>query len=276
MSAKAAARRGSIAAKYTRGARPLRRSARLRVAPGVSVRAVLTLPPPGVVKPLKAAIVLAHGAGGTMAQPLVVAFADALAARGAIVLRFNFAYADAGRRPPDRAPMLAAAYRAAAAWLAARPEAKGRVLVLGGKSLGGRVASGLAALGDRCDGVLLLGYPLHPAKRPDQLRDSHLAEVPCPLLFLEGTRDPLCDLALLRPVLRRLGRRATLVVIAGGDHSFAVPKSSGRSAEDVLAELADKSARWLTRIKPRRWPAPSSATRRAGTTARGRRSAPRR
>jgi len=246
------------------------------------VRAVLTLPPAGVGKPLQVALVLAHGAGGTMAQPLVVQLADALAARGALVLRFNFAYADAGRRVPDRGPLLAAAYRAAAAWLLARPEAKGRALVLGGKSMGGRVASGLAALGDRADGVFLLGYPLHPAGQPEKMRDAHLADVPCPLLFLEGTRDPLCDLRLLRPVLKRLGRRATLVVIDGGDHSFAVPKRTGRTPEDVLAELVDASARWLRRLKPAKTPrpgrsrAPSSATPRAGTTGRGSRSARRR
>jgi predicted alpha/beta-hydrolase family hydrolase len=251
------------------------------VAPGTSVRAVLTMPPAGVPRPLAVALVLAHGAGGTMQQPLVVALADALAARGAMVLRFNFVYADAGRRAPDRAPLLAAAYRAAAAWLAARPEAKGRALVLGGKSMGGRVATGLAALGDRCDGVYLVGYPLHPAGQHDRLRDEHFPGVRCPLLFLEGTRDPLCDLALLRPVLKRLGRRATLVVIEDGDHSFAVPKRTGRTADDVLAELADASARWLAGLRPKparpgRSRAPSSATPRAGTTARGSRSAPRR
>ena len=253
---------------------------RLKVDEKTSVRAVLTLPPAGVIKPLPVALVLAHGAGGTMAQPLVVQLADALAARGALVLRFNFAYADAGRRAPDRGPLLAAAYRAAAAWLAARPEAKGRVLVLGGKSLGGRVASGLAALGDRADGVYLLGYPLHPAGQPEKMRDAHLGDVPCPLLFLAGTRDALCDLALLKPVLTRLGRRATLVVIEGGDHSFAVPKRTGRTPDDVLEELASASARWLAKLRPTprpgRSPAPSSATPRAGTTRRGSRSAPRR
>jgi hypothetical protein len=274
-----------MAAQYTRGAKPRRRAARLGVDENTSVRAVLTLPPAGVVKPLQVALVLAHGAGGTMAQPLVVQLADALAARGALVLRFNFAYADAGRRAPDRGPLLAAAYRAAAAWLFARPEARGRALVLGGKSMGGRVASGLAALGDRADGVFLLGYPLHPAGQPEKMRDAHLADVPCPLLFLAGTRDPLCDLALLRPVLKRLGRRATLVVIEGGDHSFAVPKRSGRTADDVLGELSEASARWLAKLKPKSPPkparpdrsrAPSSATPRAGTTTRGSRSEPRR
>jgi hypothetical protein len=269
-----------MAAQYTRGAQPKRRAARLKVDAKTAVRAVLTLPPAGVVKPLQVALVLAHGAGGTMAQPLVVRLADALAARGALVLRFNFAYADAGRRAPDRGPLLAAAYRAAAAWLGARPEAKRRALVLGGKSMGGRVASGLAALGDRADGVYLLGYPLHPAGQPEKMRDAHLGDVPCPLLFLEGTRDPLCELTLLRPILRRLGRRATLVVIDGGDHSFAVPKRSGRTADDVLEELVEASALWLRKLKPAPRPgrsrAPSSATPRAGTTARGSRSAPRR
>ena len=241
---------------------------RLAVRPGTKVRAVLTSPPRGIARPLRAAIVLAHGAGGTMEQPLVIALADALASRGALVLRFNFAYADAGRRAPDRPPLLAAAYRAAVAWLVARPAARGRTLVLGGKSLGGRVATGLAALGDRCDGLYLVGYPLHPAGEKTKLRDEHFPHTRCPILFLEGTRDPLCDLALLRPVLRRIGHRATLHLVDGGDHSFAVPKSTGRGADDVLAELADASARWLAKLRPTPpRPAPSrassSSTRRA-------------
>lgn len=265
----------------------LRRKARIAVEAEVRVRAVLTLPAARAPRPLKVALVMGHGAGGTMEQPLVVALADALAARGALVLRFNFAYADAGRRAPDRPQVLGATYRAAAAWLAARPEARGRALVLGGKSMGGRIATHLAALGDRCDGVWLLGYPLHPARRPQSMRDAHLADVKCPLLFLEGTRDPLCDLALLSPVMKRLGRRATLHVVEGGDHSFKVPKKSGRSEDEVLTELVEASARWLLKLKPkaarspaparlRRSPATSSATPRGGTSTRGLRPAPRR
>ncbi len=276
-----------MGAQYTRAPRVLRKRARIVVDAATRVRAVLTLPAARARKPLKVALVMGHGAGGTMEQPQVVALADALAARGALVLRFNFAYADAGRRAPDRPQLLGATFRAAAAWLEARPEARGRSLVLGGKSMGGRIATHLAALGDRCDGLWLLGYPLHPAGRPEVMRDAHLKDVKCPLLFLEGTRDPLCELALLRPVLKRLGRRATLHVVEGGDHSFKVPKKTGRSEEEVRAELVEASARWLAKLKPgaarspaaarpKRSPAPSSATPRGGTSRRESRPAPRR
>jgi predicted alpha/beta-hydrolase family hydrolase len=213
---------------------------------------------PGGVR-LRAAIALAHGAGGTFEQPLLVALADALAARGACVLRFNFPYTEAGRRAPDRAPALVATVAAAARWIAARPEVRALPLVVGGKSMGGRMASmwlGGQAEGDaagegagEASGLLLVGYPLHPAGQPTKLRAEHLARVACPMLFLEGTRDPLCDLALLRPVLRKLGRRVTLHVVEGGDHSFAVPRALGRSAADVLAELVDACARWLAQLK---------------------------
>jgi len=245
-----------------------RRRVRVRVGPGVAVRGVWTTPasparapgPRGT--PALAAIALAHGAGGTLEQPLLVALADGLAARGACVLRFNFPYSDAGRKAPDRAPALIATVAAAARWIAARPEAKGLPLVLGGKSMGGRMASMLlagGAAGGGADaagaetpsaaGLLLVGYPLHPAGQPTKLRAEHLARVPCPLLFLEGTRDPLCDLALLRPVLRKLGRRATLHVVEGGDHSFAVPRALGRTAADVVAELVAASVSWLSTLR---------------------------
>jgi predicted alpha/beta-hydrolase family hydrolase len=251
---------------------------RIPVDAETSVGAVLTLPDAGAANPLGVAIVFGHGAGSTMDQPMVVELADALAARGAPVLRFNFAYADAGKGAPDRPPLLIATFRAAAAWLSARPEAKGRALVLGGKSMGGRIASHLAALGDPCDGLWFVGYPLHPAGQPQKMRDKHLKDAPCPMLFLAGTRDPLCDLALLKPVLERIGPRATLHVVEGGDHSFAVLKKSGRTDAEVFEELVDVSARWMATLKPRpaSSPAPSSATPRAGTTKRGSRPAPRR
>ncbi len=204
--------------------------------------------------PVRAAIALAHGAGGTLDQPLLVALADALAARGALVLRFNFPYSDAGRKAPDRAPALMATVAAAARWLAARPRARGVPLVVGGKSMGGRMASmwladpapGVAA--PQVAGLLLVGYPLHPAGQPARLRVEHLARVPVPMLFLAGTRDPLCDLALLRPALRRLRGRATLHVVAGGDHSFAVPKALGRGPDDVRDELVAATLGWLAKL----------------------------
>jgi predicted alpha/beta-hydrolase family hydrolase len=259
--------------------------ARIEVDATTSVRAALTLPSPE--GKLSVALAIGHGAGSNMDQAILVRMADALAREGALVLRFNFAYTEAGRRSPDRPPVLIATWRAAAAWLAARPEAKDRPLVLGGKSMGGRIASHVAALGDRCDGLWFLGYPLHPAGQPQKMRDAHLADAPCPMLFLAGTRDPLCDLALLRPVIERLGPRATLHVVEGGDHSFDVLKSSGRTPAEVEEEILDASVRWLAGLKvriaakpkaaprPAASPAPSSATRRAGTTPRGSRPATR-
>ena len=271
-----------MGAQYT----PKTIPARIKVDSKSSVSAALTLPSPEVKA--NVALAFAHGAGSNMDQPVVVRLAEALAARGTLVLRFNFVYSEQKKGRPDFPPVLIATYRAVAAWLSARPEAEGRPLVLGGKSMGGRIASHLAALGERCDGLWFLGYPLHPAGQPEKMRDAHLADAPCPMLFLEGTRDPLCDLSLLGPVLERIGPRATLHVIEDGDHSLAVRKSSGRTNAQVEEELVDVSEKWFAKLKVRKAakpaPAPrparsgasSSATRRAGTTPRGRSSAPRR
>lgn len=188
------------------------------------------------------AVVLGHGAGNDMNAPLVVDVAGRLAARGHTVLRFNFVYKELGRKAPDRQPLLEKAYEAAIErMLEDRPER----LVIGGKSMGGRIASLLAARGVRADGLLFLGYPLHPAGKRSPLRDAHLPAIPAPLLFLQGTRDPLCDLTLLRPVLKRLGERASLHVIEGGDHSLDLLKSAGRTRESVLEEIDLAIDGWL-------------------------------
>ena len=114
--------------------------------------------------------------------------------------------------------------------------------------MGGRMASLLAAEGYPCDGLLFLGYPLHPAGKPEQLRDAHLKDVRAPMLFVQGTRDTLCDLSLLRPVLTRLDGRATLHEVRGGDHSFEVRKSDGRSEEEVVSEVIGASADWIAKV----------------------------
>ena len=250
---RAAARTRDMAPQSTRPGGVRRRSVRIPLEAGASVRGAVSAPARG---PVRWVVLLGHGAGGTLDQPLLVALADGLAARGGLVLRYNFPYAEAGRKAPDRAPALIATVAAAARWLAARPQASGVPLVLGGKSMGGRMASMLVAdaaeTSPRADGLLLVGYPLHPAGQPGKLRAEHLARIACPMLFLAGTRDPLCDLALLKPVLRRLGRRATLHVVEGGDHSFAIPKSRGVSASDVAEELIETCARWLATLRRRR------------------------
>jgi uncharacterized protein len=193
-------------------------------------------------KPSGSALLLAHGAGSDMTAPLLVAVAEGLAARGITVLRFNFLYKELGKKAPDAMPKLELVYRAAIEALRAR---KPKRLFIGGKSMGGRVASMLAAKDAKCDGLVFLGYPLHPAGKPEKLRDAHLPQIKAPMLFLGGTRDALCDLALLRPVLARLGKRAALHTVEGGDHSFDLLKSAGRTRESVHAELITTIHEWI-------------------------------
>jgi predicted alpha/beta-hydrolase family hydrolase len=170
-----------------------------------------------------------------MTDPLLVDLAKALHARRHGVARFNFAYRDEGRKLPDRAPKLEATYREVIERV--RSDVPHRKLVIGGKSMGGRMASHLAAQGDPLDGLLLLGYPLHPPKQPEKLRDAHLKDIRVPTLFVQGTRDPLCDLALLKPRVKKMGKVATLLVIGDADHSLVVPKRSGRDRKSVIAEV---------------------------------------
>ena len=203
--------------------------------------------PPGVGAGASA-VVLAHGAGNDMHSPFLSAIHLGLAERGLLSVKFNFPYAEQGRRAPDRMPRLEAAWQGVLAAVRGDPELAPGRLFLGGKSMGGRVASHLAAAGADCDGLLFLGYPLHPAGKPERLRDGHLADIGCPMLFVEGTRDPLCRLELLRPVLARLGARARLHLIEGGDHSFRVLERSGRTDEEALSEAVEIVREWLERI----------------------------
>jgi len=190
-----------------------------------------------------ATAVVAHGAGTAMDHPFLVAFTDGLADRGVAAVRFNFPYTERGDRAPDRAPVLEDCYRAVLRAVRDDPALSGR-LIIGGKSMGGRMASHLAAAGEAVDGLLFLGYPLHPAGRPQQLRAAHLPRITAPMLFLTGTRDALCPLEALRPVLAGLPS-ATLHVVDDGDHSFAVRKKSGRTPADVMDELLSATCAWL-------------------------------
>ncbi|MGN6392487.1 MAG: alpha/beta hydrolase family protein [Gemmatimonadales bacterium] len=188
--------------------------------------------------------VLAHGAGAGMRHRFMEAVAEALAARRIATLRYQFPYTEAGGRRPDPPAVLEATVRAAVA--TAAQCAHGLPLIAGGKSMGGRMTSGAQAR-DPLPGVLglaFLGFPLHPPKRPAVTRAEHLDAVTLPMLFLQGTRDDLADLGLITGVCERLGPRATLHVVDAADHSFAVLKRSGRSADEVLAELADTVVAW--------------------------------
>jgi predicted alpha/beta-hydrolase family hydrolase len=195
-------------------------------------------------------LVLAHGAGAGMRHPFLEGLAGALAERAVATLRYQFPYAEAGRRRPDPRPLLLATVRAAVA--AGAERAPDLPLLAGGKSMGGRMTS-LAAAGAPlapARGLVFVGFPLHPAGRPGSERAEHLAAVALPMLFLQGTRDALADLARLRPVCAALGPRAELAVLEGADHGFRVPKPRGASARDVLGELAAALRAFAERVAP--------------------------
>ena len=187
--------------------------------------------------------VLAHGAGAGMRHEFMGKIAQALAARKIATFRYQFPYmADGGRRP-DPPRVAEAAVRAAIA-AAAREELP---MIAGGKSFGGRMTSQLCAREPQpLRGLVFLGFPLHPAKQPAETRAAHLPDVTLPMLFLQGTRDALADLDLMRGVTNRLGARATLHVVDGADHGFHVLKSSGRTDAQVLDELADTIVAWTS------------------------------
>ena len=184
-------------------------------------------------------LVLWHGAGGDVTERSLVAVAAAAANDGALVVRARFPYRVAGKRAPDRMPLLLASARESIDAAAALPNAAGRKLVLGGRSMGGRVASLLVSEGLHADALVFLSYPLHPAGKPDKLRDAHLPAIRCPMLFVQGDRDTLCDLALLRPVLKKLGKRAELSVFPGADHGMrkAPADEIARVATTFLARI---------------------------------------
>lgn len=207
---------------------------------GTSVSALLCAPPQA-----SALFVFGHGAGAGMHHPFMADLAAALGERGVATLRYQFPFMEQASKRPDAPAVAQAAVRAAVAEAAARlPDVP---LYAGGKSFGGRMTSQAQAaqpLGVR--GLVFIGFPLHPAGKPGTQRAEHLAEVQVPMLFLQGTRDALADLALVRATASHLGKRATLHVVEGADHSFHVLVRSGRSDSQVLQELADAMAAWMS------------------------------
>ena len=208
--------------------------------PGAGAVSSLLVRPAGA----RFALVLAHGAGAGMRHPFLAAFSIRLASFGVATFRYQFPSMEAGGQRPDPPEVAVAAVRAAVEEAArAMP---GLPLIAGGKSFGGRMTSNAAAAGPLpgVRGIAFVGFPLHPPKQPDTKRADHLARVAVPMLFLHGTRDEFAELSLLEPVVRALGPRATLHLVDGADHSFAVPKRSSRSGPDVLDELAAALSRW--------------------------------
>jgi predicted alpha/beta-hydrolase family hydrolase len=201
-------------------------------------------------------LVLAHGAGAPQTHPFMVRFATGLAARGIDVATFNFLYTELKRRLPDRMPVLEVCYRSVVAAALAHPAWAGNRLVIGGKSMGGRAASHLAAapgdLDGRLDGLVLLGYPLHPPGKPEALRVSHLAGIRVPVLVVQGERDPFGSPLELAPHFGHILGSVTVHAVAQGDHSLAPPKRTGPPVDQVYDGILDAMAAWLRRLTPAR------------------------
>lgn len=201
-------------------------------------------------RPAKArcALVFGHGAGAGMRHAFMEAAAAGLARRGIATFRYHFPYMEAGRRSPDGEGVRLETVRSAVA--AGVKKARGLPVFAGGKSMGGRMTS-LAASQEPLEGIsgiFFFGFPLHAPKKPASGRGDHLADVDVPLLFLQGTRDSLADLTLLRPITKKLGKRAAMHVVDDADHGFHVPKRSGRTDDEVLEELLDRVASWADAI----------------------------
>ena len=198
----------------------------------------------------RACYVMAHGAGAGMAHPFMVAMADDLGERGVATLRYQFPYMERGSKRPDPPTVAHSAVRAAVA--EAMRRLPGLPLFAGGKSFGARMTSQAQALSPLSGvrGLVFLGFPLHPAGKPADERGEHLAGVRIPMLFLQGTRDELADLQLLRGVAARLGERATLHLFDEADHAFHVPVRTGRKDSAIRAEMADALATWTATVPP--------------------------
>jgi len=192
-----------------------------------------------------ACFVCAHGAGGNMNDRGIFQTANALRSRGFDVVRFNFLYKEKKSGRPDPMPRLKECISAVVARV--RDEIKPATLIIGGRSMGGRAASMLAADGFECDRLLLLAYPLHPPGKPDQLRDAHLPAIRVPVICFNGTRDPFCTPALMEEVLKRVTTKWEMHWIEGADHSFHVLKSSGKTDAQILGEISDEAQAWVSR-----------------------------
>ena len=198
-------------------------------------------------------LVLAHGAGAGQRSPFMVAFARGLSSLGVGVITFDFPYIEAGRRLPDRRPVLEACYRAVVAEIARVAVGGNGLLLIGGKSMGGRIATHVAAADSALpiDGLVLLGYPLHPPGRPDERRDAHLASLVRPVLFVQGSRDAFGTPAELQPIVEALAPRATLHVVAGGDHSFKIARGAPAAREAFHSDVQRAIAGWIATLTPR-------------------------
>jgi predicted alpha/beta-hydrolase family hydrolase len=193
-------------------------------------------------------LILGHGAGANQLSGFMRLFAQGLAERGIDVITFNFLYMEQGRRIPDQNARLESCYRSVIEAARKHGKLKGNRVAVGGKSMGGRIGSQVAASeesGEQLAGVVLLGYPLHPPGNPEKLRDAHLKDIRAPLLFIQGSRDAFGRPEELRNAIKEHRLRAELYIVEGGDHSLKVPKSLGISQDEVYAAAMDKISGWL-------------------------------
>jgi len=193
-------------------------------------------------------IILGHGAGADQMSGFMRMVAEGFAARGLDAMTFNFLYKEQGRGVPDPKAKLEACYRAVIDAARTQKKLKDNKLVIGGKSMGGRIASQVAAEdSDGISGLVYLGYPLHPPGRLDKLRDQHLTNIEAPMLFVQGSRDAFGSEAEIRAIIKKHRLRATLYAIEGGDHSFKVPKSLAQQSQ-VYETLMDRVSEWIDRL----------------------------
>jgi hypothetical protein len=227
-------------------------SIRIPVSPSDRVTALVYRAAPA--HRLGVPLILAHGAGADQTSSFMVHFATVLAARGVDIVTFNFVYTEHGRRVPDSNDKLESCWRAVIAAARGRDfplHVGGSKLVIGGKSMGGRIASQIASQPapsgpEDIAGLVFLGYPLHPPGRPDKLRSEHLGRIPAPMLFVQGARDTFGTPAELRAALADVQATSDLYVVEGGDHSFKVPKRGGVPQDRVYGAVLDEIVEWIT------------------------------
>lgn len=189
-------------------------------------------------------LALGPGAGGSRTTPQLVSVAKALEPAKITTVLFQFPYQEAKRKFPDRPEVLEAAVSRVAEWV--RRELGPSSLFLGGRSMGGRIASQAVAKGLACDGLVFLAYPLHPPGKETELRDQHLPSAKVPMLFLQGTRDAFARLDLLRTIVARLGARATLRLFEDADHSFKTPRGAALTSKATESAVIDMLSQWIT------------------------------
>jgi predicted alpha/beta-hydrolase family hydrolase len=216
------------------------RQVTLPLGPDRQFRVVLGIPR---TASMDAILILGHGANNNMDSPLIAGVHERLTREGLVMVRFNFPYAEEGRKYPDKDPVLEGAFRLVVEYIIEREEFKGLELFLGGKSMGARLSAQIVAQDVGASGLVFLGYPLHPPGKPENLRDKPLYALPCPALFIQGGRDPFCRLDLLGKVLGQMPVRSDLHVLPGRGHSYEA--GARPMPEEVLAEVVRVILGWM-------------------------------